>query len=154
MDYYFEFKKISTEYIKNFDIKHYSTIEVYNKLKNGFSEKNKKDLPYTVQVCTELQNVIKFNFVLFRLIPPMSTLTWHIDDDLDEVSYHIPITSNEGCYYIYEDRAYNMQSLGSLYLVRTNKFHTFMNAGITPRLHLHFVNDLDGRYVQRNEDNM
>lgn len=120
----------------------YDTLEVFN---NGYTLND----PYVVEVCDSVMKVFDFNFALFRYMPPRTTLSWHIDQDCESDSYHIPILSNPGCFYIIGPWAIDMQQCGQLYKVKNDDFHTFVNAGDTPRLHLNFIRDNKGRYLSR-----
>ena len=125
----------------------YQTAEVFNR---DYSNTIKENCPYTIEVCETLKLQFKYNFVLFRSMAPHSTLSWHKDSDCDSVSYHIPIATNFACFYAYIDRLYPMQELGRLYSVLNQENHTFINAGPTPRVHLHLINDRGGQYLRRN----
>ena len=41
---------------------------------------------------------------------------------------HIPLTSNEKCMFIIEDKVYRLPADGSVYFVNTKLFHTALNA--------------------------
>ncbi len=138
-------------------LKEYLSLQLDNILPNKYSrtevfngEFRLEQCPYLKQVCEEVADIgLKYNFALFRLMQPQTTLGWHKDDDCDHVSYHIPIITNHACFYVYDHELFPMQEVGELYSVRVDEMHTFINAGTSPRLHLHFIQDNAGRYLSR-----
>lgn len=104
-----------------------------------------ENAPYTIEVIQSLKDLITFNFVCYRTLPPRSTFGWHIDEDIT-VNHHIPVITGEGAFFVSEDTIYKMHNIGSLYKVDSNRFHTFVNATEEPRVHMHFVYDADGFY--------
>jgi hypothetical protein len=113
---------------------------------NGYTELAINTCPYTVSICEELKKDCKFNFVVFRLVASRTTFLFHTDDDVAVPVYHIPVTTNEGCFFIFNNHLFPMQELGQLYAVNPREYHNFINGGLTPRLHVHFVYDLEGKY--------
>jgi hypothetical protein len=125
----------------------YSTMEVFNE---HYSQAVVDNCPYTINVCEKIKELkLHYNFVLFRLLQPHTTLGWHTDQDCESISYHIPVTTNEACFYIYDVELHFLQTPGRLYKVRNDDMHTFVNAGTSPRLHLHFLYDNGGQYRDR-----
>jgi Aspartyl/Asparaginyl beta-hydroxylase len=138
LDDKFDHSRILSEY----SALHAGVPDIYNitwLLRDGRYE---VDCPYTIEVCESLKTKLKFNQAVFRLMQNRTTLNWHRDGGLAPIAWHIPILTNSGCFYVYEDRTYKMQELGKLYSVRNSMFHTFINAGRTPRLHLHILENL------------
>ena len=93
-------------------------------------------MPYTQQIVDMVANYLFFNAVYYRYVMPNACYQWH--QDVGKLCLHIPLISNEGCKFVYNDRVFSMPSDGSLYLVNNSKFHTFVNAGKNPRLHMTF----------------
>ena len=62
-----------------------------------------------------------------------SSLSYHRDP---ENRLHIPIITNPGALMIVESRAYHMKADGSVYYMNTMKYHTALNGGNEPRVHL------------------
>ena len=60
-------------------------------------------------------------------------LSYHRDP---EARLHIPIITNPGALMIVEDHAFHMEAQGSAYYVDTTKYHTALNGGSEPRVHL------------------
>lgn len=104
--------------------------------------------PYTSEVCNEISKklLIRFNYAAFRLMPPRSTIGLHRDVYVSE-NYHIPVETNEGCFFVSNNHLYDMQNVGYLYRVDSSRLHTFINAGDTNRVHLQFVYDLNGHLL-------
>jgi len=101
----------------------------YNKLSSLIEH-----MPETKKLIETSANLIDFNFVTYRSIPPCTAYNWHYDDGY--VCYHVPLTTNEGCWFVYEGRSFHMPADGSLYRVVNGKHHTFVNAGHEPRIHI------------------
>lgn len=49
---------------------------------------------------------------------------------------HIPLITNEDCFFIIEDEVIRLPSDGNHYLIDTTKKHTFVNASFEERVHL------------------
>ena len=103
--------------------------------------------PYIIEVCESVKSYFDYNFAVFRLMLPWSSLAWHSDTDCFPVAYHIPVKTNDSCFYVYHRFIFPMQEPGRLYSVLNQKAHTFINAKNTPRLHLHFIHDTKGDYI-------
>jgi hypothetical protein len=95
-------------------------------------------LPYTVNVVKHLMATYSFNTVSYRCIMPDTCYSWHTD--FSEVCLHIPLITNEGCRFVYEDKAFHMPADGSVYIVNNEKSHSFMNGGTEPRVHITLEN--------------
>lgn len=141
----YNYQKILDEYTAyhNGIPSNYVTTEVCNEGKYTF------DLPYTKSVCEDVRRVFDFNFALFRQMPPRSTLSWHVDGDCEKFSYHIPIVTNQCAFFAISDGLYALHNCGKLYRVFTHDYHTFINCGLAPRIHLHFIRDNGGTYLKR-----
>ena len=93
-------------------------------------------VPYTVGIVNFLKDRTQFNSVTYRSVQPNTAYNWHKDSG--GLCYHIPIITNEGCWFVYENRCFNMKADGSVYKVNSSRNHTFVNAGNEPRIHLTF----------------
>lgn len=62
-----------------------------------------------------------------------SALSYHRDP---EARLHIPIITNPGALMIVEKEAYHMEADGGVYYIDTTKYHTALNGGDEPRVHL------------------
>lgn len=97
-----------------------------------------KTIPYTREIIDHVTKTYNFNTVCYRCVLPDTCYSWHVD--LGKMCMHIPITTNSGCRFVYEDKSFFMPADGSLYSVNTVKYHSFMNGGKTPRTHITFEN--------------
>ncbi len=97
-----------------------------------------ESLPYTLSVAKHLMAEYNFNTVSYRCIMPDTCYGWHID--FSQVCLHIPLITNEGCRFVYADRAFHMPADGSVYVVNNGKPHSFMNGGQEPRIHITLEN--------------
>lgn len=95
-------------------------------------------IPYTKQVVTYLKTTYRYNCVTYRCMLPDTCYRWHTD--FSQVCLHIPIVTNLGCRFVYEDRAFHMPADGTVYVVNNEKYHSFMNGGDTPRVHITIEN--------------
>jgi hypothetical protein len=92
------------------------------------------NMSYTKSTIESLQSIFPYNSVYYRIVKPNMCYNWHIDSM--KTCLHIPLLTNEGCKFVYEDRVFSMPADGSVYMVNNGIYHTFINAGITPRLHI------------------
>jgi hypothetical protein len=95
-----------------------------------------KDMSYTKKIVHTLLQVSYFDSVNYRFIMPNTCYNWHFDKG--QSCMHIPLITNEGCRFVYENHNFSMPSDGSVYMVNNGRLHTFINAGREPRLHLTF----------------
>lgn len=93
-------------------------------------------IPYTAEVINQISNIFTFDSVNYRYIMPNTAYNWHTDTGGN--CLHIPLITNEGCWFVYQNKSIYMPADGSLYTVNNGKQHTFVNAGTEPRLHLTF----------------
>jgi hypothetical protein len=104
---------------------------------------------YTVEteICTgELLNVI--NFVREKKLSPYrarisclmanSASSWHIDAPPERyaVRLHIPLITNDRCFFQTRKEAEHLPADGSAYLIYVNREHRVINEGTTDRYHL------------------
>ena len=50
--------------------------------------------------------------------------------------FHIPIITNDNCFFVIEDRLARLPANGNYYIIDTNKKHTAVNASWDDRIHL------------------
>jgi len=62
-----------------------------------------------------------------------TSLSYHRDP---EARLHIPIITNPGALMIVEKEVHHMEADGGVYYVDTTKYHTALNGGEEPRVHL------------------
>lgn len=95
-------------------------------------------IPYTSSIVNELRSKYDFDTVMYRTLMPNTCYRWHTD--YGDVCFNIPITTNVGSRFVFEDRAFHMPADGTIYVVNQGKQHTFANSGDTMRTHLMFEN--------------
>ena len=61
--------------------------------------------PYTFEVATQIASLFDFNSITYRSVQPNTAYSWHRDEH--EVSYHIPLITNLGCYFIHDSESWN-----------------------------------------------
>ena len=65
---------------------------------------------------------------------PKTCLTYHKDDST--MRLHVPIITNDACFFINNDVVGKMQKCGGLYLYDVASRHTAVNASREDRIHL------------------
>lgn len=88
---------------------------------------------YLRNVYDVLSKHYKIGRVRLLKLNTRSSLSYHRDP---EARLHIPIITNPGALMIVEKDAYHMKADGSAYYVDTTKYHTALNGGDAPRVHL------------------
>jgi hypothetical protein len=87
------------------------------------------DLPYVNSIIQELK--------LFRTrvmkMKPRTCYTYHQDKT---PRIHVPVITNERCFFVYEDRVVRCPANGKSYYVDTRKIHTFVNSWNQERIHI------------------
>jgi len=73
---------------------------------------------------------------IIQLMPGASSV-WHQDGSkrFYQARLHIPLVTNDGCFFETEDGRYHMAADGSYYFVHINKMHRVVNNGSTVRYH-------------------
>jgi hypothetical protein len=97
-----------------------------------------QSIPYTYEVITYLRKTYLFNTVTYRSVMPDTCYSWHTD--FSQICIHIPLITNQGCRFVYEDKSFHMPADGSVYVVNNEKPHSFMNGGNSPRVHITIEN--------------
>ncbi len=94
---------------------------------------------YLAEVIEEIKNM-GFHPQRARLIKLTAGLesTWHRDypDHVDAVRLHLPIITNDKCFFEIEGDRAHMAATGQSYLVRVNRLHRVVNGGTYDRVHL------------------
>lgn len=103
---------------------------------NQFVYDDFSKIPYTKETIDKISDIFTFDSVNYRYIMPNTAYNWHLDTGGN--CLHIPLITNEGCWFVYANKSFSMPADGSLYAVNNGKPHTFVNAGKEPRLHLTF----------------
>jgi hypothetical protein len=107
-------------------------------VKGGEESPHLAKLTYTQTIISKILSQYDFDFVTYRMMLPNTCYNWHVDPG--KLCLHIPLITNVGCRFVYDTRAFNMPSDGSVYIVNNERPHTFVNAGSHPRIHLTFEN--------------
>jgi hypothetical protein len=68
----------------------------------------------------------------FMWLKPYSCYSMHKDDT---ARIHIPIVTNDHCYFVFRDKGCFKLPAGSVYLVDTTQYHSAMNCSAEWRLH-------------------
>ena len=88
-----------------------------------------KDLVYT--------NTIIKNLGMYRTrimnLSPKTCYTYHRDYTQ---RMHIPLITNDSCFFVIDDEVSRYPADGSHYLINTTKRHTFVNASMEHRIHI------------------
>ena len=98
-----------------------------------------KDL-YLIECIKDLEHYVwqryrnKIGRARLMRMKPKSCLTYHKDDST--VRLHIPIVTNEGCFFINNDIVGKMMNPGRVYLYDVASKHTAVNASREDRIHL------------------
>ncbi len=87
------------------------------------------DLPYTNSVLNNL-NVYRARVMNMK---PKTCYTYHQDWSK---RLHIPLITNENCFFIIDDKVSRYPADGRSYIVDTTKMHTFVNASLENRIHI------------------
>ena len=103
------------------------------------------NIPHTLQLINDIQQVHNnITQVNYRRMKPSSNYTEHIDQGrFGPMTFHVPIMTNPSCYFCYpknEQQMYHLE-LDKVYMCAVNKPHTFMNAGLEDRVHIHLHGD-------------
>jgi len=87
------------------------------------------DIPYTNSIMSEL----KMYHTRIMKLKPKSCYSYH-RDELDRI--HIPIITNENCWFMIDMELYNLPANGNYYFTKTTKMHTYINSSHEDRIHL------------------
>ena len=76
--------------------------------------------------------------IRFMTQNPKTCLSYH--RDIEEFRFHIPLHTNIRCFFVVNDRVFRMPKEGHLYTLKTDQYHTPVNANISfARTHLVFT---------------
>lgn len=100
---------------------------------------------YTERVYKQISKLAlpkRLGRVRYMIMEPKTCYTLHMD--ADEYRYHIPLITNDKCFFVSEKKpgVFNLPEKmvipGTLYLFKTNQMHTAVNASFYTRVHLVF----------------
>jgi hypothetical protein len=97
---------------------------------NSYSELNPL---YKGTVFEELIEKYKLIRTRFMWVSPFTCYSMHQDSS---PRIHIPIITNQDCYFVFKKNIVQHMPIGSVYQTDTRHFHTFMNCSSEHRLHL------------------
>lgn len=145
-DYEVDINQLLTEYnlVKHLlaDRKRPNTVVLAQKLlsivSNNVPFHSIQLMPYTYKVTNELRSKYNLSSVTYRCLMPDTCYSWHTD--VGKNCVHIPLITNDGCRFVYEDRSFHMPADGSVYYVNNDQPHSFMNGGKSPRVHITIEN--------------
>lgn len=106
-------------------------------VRNRRAHESLKELKYTTFIIKKIKGFFNFTDVTYRIVMPNTAYNWHFD--MGKICYHIPLITNNGCFFIYDTEFYKL-NVGKLYKVENDTYHTFVNSGASVRLHLTFEN--------------
>ena len=87
------------------------------------------DLPYTNSVVEEL------GMCRTRVMRMHYKTCYSYHWDLTE-RIHIPLITNDNCFFVVDDEVIRLPADGNHYLIDTRKKHTFVNASFEERIHI------------------
>lgn len=88
---------------------------------------------YLKNVYDTLSQHFRLGRVRILKLDSRTSLSYHRDP---EARLHIPIITNPGALMIVDREAHHMHADGSVYYVDTTKYHTALNGGADPRVHI------------------
>lgn len=124
--------------------------------KNPPRQKTSRDYNRPTEICTGYLREVVAKIADAKLYPSRAriirlcanTTTFKHRDHTDQgyvVRLHLPIVTNESCFFETEDEKAHLPADGSLYLIHVNRIHWATNNGTTDRFHLVIdVRDVDG----------
>ena len=107
-----------------------------------------QDMQHTLKLIDDVKTIHNnITQVNYRVVKPSSNYTEHIDQGrFGPMTFHAPIKTNPSCYFCYPQVPWSEQQMFQLqvdkvYMCAVNKPHTFMNAGLEDRVHIHLHGD-------------
>lgn len=88
---------------------------------------------YVEHLLTELRTLTPIGRVRINLKQPFNANSWHRDP---EPRIHVPIHTNPGCMFLVNHYCTHLPADGSTYFTDTRGYHSAINGGDTPRIHL------------------
>lgn len=87
------------------------------------------DLPYTNSI---IENLQLYRTRVMRM-KPKTCYSYHQDPTQ---RIHIPLITNDKCFFVINDEVLRCPANGQYYLIDTRKKHTFVNASFEERIHI------------------
>jgi|SaaInlStandDraft_1057018.scaffolds.fasta_scaffold50940_2 hypothetical protein len=99
-------------------------------------EHNEPDFINPIWPTPYLNDIInRHDMIRTRVMTMKPKLAYRMHRDYS-MRYHIPLITNENCFFIIDENIIRLPADGSLYLVDTNYPHTFVNASGELRTHI------------------
>ena len=99
----------------------------------GYQEKDLThklfDLPYINRIIDD-HNLYRTKFFVMK---PKTCYSYHRDRNK---RLHIPVVTNDKCFFVVEDKVVRMRKEGRVYELDTTLIHTAVNASFEKRIHL------------------
>lgn len=105
------------------------SISKYTDAQEDFNIPLFPNLTYTNNIIQDL-NMYRTRVML---MPHKTCYSYHIDES---PRIHIPLITNENCFFVIEDEVIRLPADGNHYLIDTTKKHTFVNASFEERIHI------------------
>jgi hypothetical protein len=103
----------------------------YNPLFDGY---------YIMECVKEIERFVreKYNVVVgkARLLRLEKRTCYPLHKDYNQMRVHVPIITNEGCFFVMKGKVEGMSEVGRAYLFNNNVRHTAVNASQDDRIHL------------------
>jgi len=122
--------QIGLQTVKNMKDPFYATGSILNKdhSENEFTE-FLFNIPYVNSIISEL----KMYRTRLMKMKPKTCYSYHQDYTK---RIHIPLITNDKCFFVIDDEIIRCPANGNYYLIDTTKMHTFVNASFDYRLHI------------------
>ena len=124
--------QISLQGVKDIDDCFYGTgrlTNLENHKESDFIVPNFPHMEYTNHILKELK---MFRSRVMKL-DAKACYTYHKDPTK---RLHIPLITNENCFFVIEDEIVRLPADGNYYLIDTTKKHTFVNSSLESRIHI------------------
>jgi hypothetical protein len=94
---------------------------------------------YVEEVINEIKRIaisdgVKTGRIRIMQLKPKTCYSYHLDPE--EFRYHIPLMTNDKCFFVNDMKIEQMPEVGRLYKFQTHDYHTAVNASFENRLHL------------------
>ena len=113
--------------------------------KNSFTTPTPLFKDYILEVVQRIKEIdpkIQLSRIRIAVLAPHDETEayWHIDGDLRDnekkFRLHIPIITNEKCFFDYENERHHLDADGSIYIIDVSKKHRAVNLSNESRYHL------------------
>jgi hypothetical protein len=119
-----------------------SKLHMIDKWTNDYTVLNKYFVgTYLEQVVNEVNYVAATDGVKIgriRLLTLEQKTCYSLHRDFEEFRYHIPLITNDKCFFVNNNIVEFMPEVGRLYRFKTKDLHTAVNASFEKRVHLVF----------------